>query len=104
MPHHLALLPCLLLAAAGQAEAEKKPDAPRYETRQEHDPNGTGKFYLGREIALVMGYGGAGWLERPEREKEEHSSKLLPALEIKPGQAVADFGAGTGYYTERLAK
>lgn len=58
---------------------------PRYETRDVHDPDGIGKFYLGREIAHVMGHQGAGWLERPEREKEEDPTKLLAALEIKPG-------------------
>src|SRR5712691_10059093 len=65
------------------AKSEKKPS--RYELRQEHDPNGIGKFYMGREIAQVMGHQGANWLERPEREKEEHCSKLLPALKLKPG-------------------
>ncbi len=94
----------LLLApfAWGQAEPEKQ--SPRYEMRKDHDPHGTGKFYQGREIAQVMGYQGATWLERPEREKEENCSKLLPSLEIKPGDTVADLGAGSGFYTERLAK
>src|SRR5438045_2953496 len=50
---------------------------PRYETRADHDPDGTGKFYRGREIARVMGHEAAGWLERPEREQEEKPSKLL---------------------------
>ncbi len=76
---------------------------PRYETRKEHDPNGIGKFYLGREIALVMGHQAAGWLERPEREQEEQPSKLIEALNLKPGLAVADIGAGSGYYTFRIA-
>ena len=55
----------------------------RYEFRDDHDPDGIGKFYMGREIAQVMGYQAAGWLERPEREKEEHCSKLLEALKLK---------------------
>lgn len=75
-----------------------------YEFREQHDPNGIGKFYMGREIAHVMGHEGAGWLERPEREKEERTDLALAALKIKPGQSVADIGAGTGYYTRRLAK
>src|SRR6476619_4955167 len=79
-------------------------DPPRYEYRDDHDPDGIGKFYLGREIAHVMGYQGASWLDRPEREKEEHISKLLPPLQIQPGQTVADLGAGSGVYTFRLAK
>lgn len=57
----------------------------------------------GRVIAQVMGYAGAAWLERPEREREEEPSKAIAALEIGPGQVVADVGAGSGYYTVRLA-
>jgi protein-L-isoaspartate O-methyltransferase len=75
----------------------------RYQFRQEHDPNGIGKFYMGREIAHVMGHQAADWLERPEREEEERPDLLVPALKLKPGDAVADVGAGTGYYTRRLA-
>jgi ubiquinone/menaquinone biosynthesis C-methylase UbiE len=75
-----------------------------YETRKDHDPNGIGKFYLGREIAHVMGHEAADWLERPEREKEEGTQQLIKALKIKPDSVAADIGAGTGYYTRRLAK
>src|SRR5207253_6096103 len=71
----------------------------------EHGPEGIGRFYMGREIAQVMGHqAGAEWLERPEREHEERPELLLEALKLKPGEAVADIGAGTGYYTRRLAK
>jgi precorrin-6B methylase 2 len=78
---------------------------PIYETRSQHDPNGIGKFFLGREIAHVMGHdGGAEWLERPEREREEQPALLLAALKLKSGDAVADIGAGTGFYTRRLAQ
>ncbi len=57
----------------------------------------------GRVIAPVMGVGGAGWLERPERESEEAPSIAIRALELKKGQVVADIGAGSGYYTMRMA-
>jgi precorrin-6B methylase 2 len=77
--------------------------APVYETKSRHDPYGIGKFYMGREIARVMGPGGASWLERPERGTEEQPQLLLNALAIKEGQTVADLGAGSGYYTFRLA-
>lgn len=83
--------------------AQKKPDPPRYEIKEDHDPNGIGKFYRGREIAHVMGYRAAGWLERPERVKEEEPAKLIKALELKEGMTVADVGAGSGYHVFLMA-
>lgn len=65
--------------------------------------DGTGKFYLGREIAQVMGHLGAGWLERPQREQEERTDLLLDLLALKPGDVVADIGAGTGYFSLPMA-
>ena len=58
----------------------------------------------GRVLAPVMGVGGAGWLERPERESEEAPSKAIEALDLKEGMVVADIGAGSGYYTSRMSK
>jgi precorrin-6B methylase 2 len=78
--------------------------ASRYEQRKSPNIDGIGKFYLGREISHVMGHQGADWLERPEREAEERTDLLMPALKLKPGMAVADIGAGTGYFSWRLAK
>ncbi len=57
-----------------------------------------------REIAPVMGVGGADWLERPERESEEHPSVALDEIGIRPGSTVADIGAGSGFYSIRLAQ
>jgi ubiquinone/menaquinone biosynthesis C-methylase UbiE len=97
---------CLFVRPGLRTVLAQKPDGPgaRYEFRSPHDPDGTGKFYLGREIACVMGHQGADWLERAERQEEERPDLLLPALNLKPGDAVADIGAGTGYYTRRLAR
>ena len=79
-------------------------EAPRYETRQLHDRDGTGIFYMGREIALVMGHLAVGWLERPEREAEERTDLLLDGLKLKPGDVVGDIGAGSGYFSWRIGK
>lgn len=64
---------------------------------------GTGKVYMGREIAHVMGYQGAAWLERENREKEERTDILIQSLNLKPGMTVADIGAGTGYFSRKMA-
>jgi ubiquinone/menaquinone biosynthesis C-methylase UbiE len=65
--------------------------------------DGTGKFYLGREIARVMGFEGAAWLERDTREQEENTRLAIAKLPIAASNAIADIGAGTGYYTFPIA-
>src|SRR6266576_2237850 len=76
----------------------------RYETRAAHDPNGIGKVYMGREIAHVMGHLAADWLERPEREQEEQPRLLVENLGLKETEVVADIGAGSGYFSFRMAE
>jgi ubiquinone/menaquinone biosynthesis C-methylase UbiE len=66
--------------------------------------DGIGKWFMGREIAHFMSHQGAMWLEREEREQEERPNELLQLLDLKPGQVVADVGAGSGYFTWRMAK
>src|SRR5215472_16709835 len=58
----------------------------------------------GREIAPVMGMGGADWLVRSEREAEEAPDRALDAIALKKGDVVADIGAGVGYFTWRMAE
>jgi ubiquinone/menaquinone biosynthesis C-methylase UbiE len=87
-----------------QKSITEKTGSKRYSFRKEHDPNGIGKFYLDREIAHVMGYLGADWLERPQREKEEKLSLLVRSLKIKPGMNVADIGAGSGVISLLVAE
>lgn len=102
----MAALLTTTLAAAQPAppRAPERPAAARYTFRAFHDPNGTGKFYMGREIAQVMGHLAAEWLDRPEREQEEQPAKLMDALKLRPGDVVADVGAGSGFFTFRLAE
>ena len=58
-------------------------------TFKKGDNNGIGKWYMGREIAYVMGYQGINWLERSEREKEENVSRLIENLEIKSNDTIS---------------
>lgn len=97
------LLFLALIPVQAQPPSPIPSSSPRYEYRKHHDPDGTGKFYLGREIAQVMGHQAAGWLDRPEREQEEAPGKLLDALQVKKGWVVADVGAGSGFFTLRLS-
>lgn len=97
-------------SALGQAAATKTPgvrvdpDNPRYTYRTRHSRDGIGKFYMGREIAHVMGHLGAGWLERSSREAEERPQTLIRALKLKAGDKVADIGVGTGYFARRISR
>ena len=76
----------------------------RYELRPALDPDGIDKYYMGRQIAHVMGHQAADWLERPTREQEEHTEEMIGLLDLRPGENVADIGAGTGYISWRMAK
>jgi ubiquinone/menaquinone biosynthesis C-methylase UbiE len=91
-----ALAAVALLLGAAPAFAQYT-DIPRSD-------DGIGKVYMGREIAHVMGHEGADWLERPERVTEEQPDRVVDAMQLKPTDVVADIGAGTGYFSIRIAK
>ncbi len=88
--------------AAPVAIAAAPPEKTAYVTGKP-SPDGIGKFFHGREIAQVMGHPAIGWLERDEREKEEAPSRAIDALELAPDAVIADIGAGSGYYSFRIA-
>lgn len=87
----------LALLAAGPVLGEE-----RYKERPP-SRDGTGRTYMGREIAFVMGYQGASWLERPSRQAEERTDLLVASLPLAEDDVVADIGAGTGYFSVRIA-
>lgn len=61
-------------------------------------------YYMGRLIGQVMPYNYAHNLMRMDRDMLEHPDYLLTNLNIRPGMVVADFGAGVGYNSLRLAR
>jgi FkbM family methyltransferase len=93
----------LFLAVVALALPALAAEPPRY-TRVPASPDGIGERYMGREIAQVMSFHGASWLERAERAQEERPDLVLAALDIRPGMVIADIGAGTGYYARRMAR
>ena len=72
-------------------------------TFEKGDANGIGKWYMGREIAHVMGFQGINWLERTDREEEENTSKLVANMNIQKDDVIADIGAGSGYHVFKMA-
>jgi SAM-dependent methyltransferase len=95
----IAALSCLWGVRGAWAETTP---VPRYQSGTPSQ-DGIGKYYYQREIAQIMGFEGAAWLEREERAQEERPDLLVNALHLKPGLAVADIGAGSGYLAKRMA-
>ena len=50
-----------------------------------------------------MSYRGADWLERADRDTREQPEHVLDVIHITEGTFVVVLGAGTGYFTLRLA-
>jgi ubiquinone/menaquinone biosynthesis C-methylase UbiE len=86
-------------SAAGTAAATASPAASLPGPIERSDGR-----YHGRPIASTCSYLGADWLDRPEREQREQPERVLDALKLDPRSTVADVGAGTGYFTVRLAR
>jgi ubiquinone/menaquinone biosynthesis C-methylase UbiE len=99
---------CILAVASvcgGPSAADSAPAAaPGTYSEKAPSRDGIGKMYLGREISQVMGHLGAGWLERPERERQERTDLLIERLSLEADDVVADIGAGTGYFSIPIAR
>ena len=104
----LRLLPLLFCLATVTSCTAQQDTLPQEEgspyTFKTPSRDGTGKYYMGREISHVMGHLAADWLERPEREREENVSQAIENMGIQADERIADIGAGSGYYTFRMAR
>jgi ubiquinone/menaquinone biosynthesis C-methylase UbiE/uncharacterized membrane protein len=95
----LIWLAAWLIAACGQP-----PESGATYTEGPASKAGTGRYYMNREIAQVMSFRGADWLERTERGPTERTDLVLENLALTPSSVVADIGAGSGYFSRRIAQ
>ncbi|MEM8929532.1 MAG: class I SAM-dependent methyltransferase [Acidobacteriota bacterium] len=104
---HFVLLPLLgaVLSISAACASGGRPDASdAIYIDGPASRDGIGKTYLGREIAKTMTWHGISWLERPERAAREQPDRVIAALDLKPADVVADLGAGSGYFSFRIAR
>ncbi|MEZ5430263.1 MAG: methyltransferase domain-containing protein [Verrucomicrobiales bacterium] len=92
-----------LWVSPGRAQSTPSQPLPDHYTQQEPTRDGTGKIYMGREISQVVGHTAVTWLERPEREREEKPDLVIENMELKPTDVAVDVGAGSGYFSFRMA-
>jgi len=91
-----------LAACTTAPESSAQTPADSIYTYRPGTPGGTGKFYMGREIAHVVGPSSSKWLNRESRPQEEKTHLAIDKINIPPTGVIADIGAGTGYYTFKL--
>lgn len=103
MPSLMRALSIVLVAAPLMAKALLAAEHPGYVDAPDRRTTGIGKFYMDREISFVMGHRAAGWLNRPERIREEMPDDVVANMDLQPNHVVADIGAGSGYFSFRIA-
>ncbi len=99
----ISFLICCAQRITAQQSIAQKPATDSIYTYRAAAAGGTGKYYLGREIAHVMGASNCEWLDRDSRSREEHTQLAIDKIKLPSTAVIADIGAGTGYYTFKLA-
>lgn len=85
MTHRIAFLAIILFPLLASAQ-----DATKRDAHQMHGLHRDPKAYIGA-------------LEDPKRDAYQKPHEILNALNLRPGEMIADIGAGSGYFTFRLA-
>jgi FkbM family methyltransferase len=98
------LLVTVLGALACTSMVALAAEFPGYVEAPERRTTGIGKFYMDREISFVMGHQAADWLNRPGRIQEEMPDEVVANMGLDSDHVVADIGAGSGYFSFRIAK
>lgn len=94
----------VLLVAGCQQAQEGVVDTPIYRQQTPSSAEGSGKIYMGREIASGSQGVSATWHDLPAREASELPDRVVDALRLRPADVIADIGAGTGFFTMRLSE
>ncbi len=106
MKNYILIIGCLLCSQIGCTQTVKQKNTTQVDSIYQYkSPNrdGTGKIYQAREISHVMDAAGANWLERNDRNEEENTTLAINNLPINNKSVVADIGAGSGYYSFKIA-
>jgi len=99
MRYLLIVLPLFFFGLSGEVASQSSNGY----SQRAPSRDGIGKIYMGREISHVMGFHGVAWLERESRSEEENTELTIANLPINENSKVADVGAGSGFYTFRIA-